>query len=115
MYRAIAYRAIALSSVVAMLGLTGCLGPMMRMQSAEEGERDRDLEVVRLIGDVTEVGNTGGLAVSGVGLVTDLEGTGGSPRGEFRTKLEKELRQHKVEDIGRLLNSPNNALVFVTG
>ncbi|MCS7047030.1 MAG: flagellar basal body P-ring protein FlgI, partial [Gemmataceae bacterium] len=65
-------------------------------------------------GDVTEVGNAGPVQVSGVGLVTDLEGTGGSPRGEFRSMLEKELRQRKEKNVSALLDSPNNALVLVT-
>ena len=86
-------RAIWLPGVALLLGLTGCLSPQTRMQSAEESERDKDLEAVRTIGDVTEVANAGALQVSCVGLVTDLEGTGGSPRGEWRNMLEKEMRQ----------------------
>src|SRR5262245_15001288 len=108
-------RAIWLPGVALLLGLTGCLSPQTRMQSAEESERDKDLEAVRTIGDVTEVANAGALQVSCVGLVTDLEGTGGSPRGEWRNMLEKEMRQRKVENVNQLLDSPNNALVLVTG
>lgn len=108
-------RAIWLPGVVLLLGLTGCLSPQTRMQSAEDIERDKDLEAVRTIGDVTEVANAGALQVSCVGLVTDLEGTGGSPRGEWRSMLEKELRQRKIENVNQLLDSPNNALVLVTG
>src|SRR5262245_15427812 len=108
-------RAIWLPGVALLLGLTGCLSPQTRMQSAEESERDKDLEAVRTIGDVTEVANAGALQVSCVGLVTDLEGTGGSPRGEWRNMLEKEMRQRKIENVNQLLDSPNNALVLVTG
>ncbi len=108
-------RAIWLPGVALLLGLTGCLTPQTRMQSAEDIERDKDLEAVRTIGDVTDVGNAAGLQVSGTGLVTDLEGTGGSPRGQWRSMLEKELRQQKVEHVNQLLDSPNNALVLVTG
>ena len=108
-------RASWLPGVALLLGLTGCLSPQTRMQSADDIERAKDLEAVRTIGDVTEVGNAGPLQVSGVGLVTDLEGTGGSPRGQWRSMLEKELRQRKIDNVNLLLDSPNNALVLVTG
>jgi len=99
------------------VALAGCLSlPLpMSSQSPEEIERDRDLEAVRLVGDVTEVSNAGAIQVSGVGLVTDLEGTGGSPRGEFLSMLEKELRQRKIDNTRRLIDNPNNALVLVSG
>jgi hypothetical protein len=97
-----------------LLVLAGCLGLQTR-PSREEIERDKELAAVRVVGDVTEVGNAGPLQVSGVGLVTDLEGTGGSPRGQFRTMLEKDLRQRKVDNVAKLFDSPNNALVLVTG
>lgn len=107
-------RAMWLPGVVLLLGLTGCLGPQTHSQSAEDVERDKDLEAVRVVGDVTEVGNAAGLELSGVGLVTDLEDTGGSARGEWYAMLEKELRQRKIENVGQLLASPKNALVHVT-
>ncbi len=108
-------RGLWLSFFTLTIALTGCLGPQTRMQSAEDVERDKDLDAVCVVGDVTDVGNAEGLQVSAVGLVTDLEGTGGSPRGEFRTMLEKDLRQRKIDKVAQLLDSPNNALVFVTG
>jgi hypothetical protein len=103
--------AVALSGVA----LSGCLSTTPNLITSEDPERDKDLAAVRTVGDVTEVGNAGPLQVSGVGLVTDLEGTGGTLRGgEWRTMLEKDLRQRKVENIGKLLASPNNTLVLVT-
>jgi Flagellar P-ring protein/HEAT repeats len=107
-------RAICVPGLALLVGLAGCLGLQTR-PSREEIERDKELATVRVVGDVTEVGNAGPLQVSGVGLVTDLEGTGGSPRGQFRTLLEKDLRQRKVDNVGKLFDSPNNALVLVTG
>jgi hypothetical protein len=74
-------------------------------------EKDLDIGVV---GDVTEVDNAGDIQVSGVGLVTGLDGTGSSPRGTWREMLEAQLRKMKVENAAALLNSPNNALVLVT-
>src|SRR5205085_8673325 len=89
------------------LGLTGCVSPQTRAQSAEETEREKDLEV-RTIGDVTEVANVQQIQVSGVGLVTGLEGTGHSPNGFFRTLLDQQLRKQKVDNVKGLLDSPNN-------
>ena len=74
-------------------------------------EKDLDIGVV---GDVTEVDNAGDIQVSGVGLVTGLDGTGSSPKGPWREMLEQQLRKMKIENTAALLNSPNNALVLVT-
>src|SRR5437016_1154596 len=93
----------------------GCFTPFTRMQSVEETEREKDLEAVRTIGDVTEVANVGALQVSGVGFVTGLDGTGDSPKDNFRKMLEEQLRKQKVENIKALLDSPNNAVVLVSG
>lgn len=106
---------LPVAALLSGMALAGCLGLQTNPQSAEEIARDRDLEAVRLVGDVTEVSNAAGLQVSGVGLVTELEGTGGSPRGEFLSMLEKELRQRKIENVRRLIDNPNNALVLVSG
>ena len=74
-------------------------------------EKDLDIGVV---GDVTEVDNAGYIQVSGVGLVTGLDGTGSSPKGTYREMLEAQLRKMKVENTAAWLNSPNNSLVLVT-
>ena len=95
------------------LGLAGCVNPQTRAQSEEESERDKDLEV-RTIGDVTEVSNVQQIQVSGVGLVTGLDGTGDSPLSTFRTMLEQQLRKQKVDNAKALLDSHNNCLVLVT-
>jgi hypothetical protein len=98
---------------VAVLSLAGCLDPHLRMQSADDAEKVKDLDV-RTIGDVTSVSNGGALAISGVGLVTGLEATGGSPAGTFRKMLEEQLLKQKVEHVKKLLDSPDNALVLVS-
>jgi Flagellar P-ring protein len=74
-------------------------------------EKDLDIGVV---GDVTEVDNAGYIQVSGVGLVTGLDGTGHSPTGSYRVMLETQLRKMNAERTDKLLASPNNALVLVT-
>jgi hypothetical protein len=74
---------------------------------------EKDLEI-GTIGHVTNVENGGFVQVSGVGLVTGLDGTGGSTNGQERKMLEQELRKQKVEHTRALIESPNNALVLVT-
>jgi flagellar basal body P-ring protein FlgI len=96
-----------------MLGAAGCVDLQTRGQSAEETERDKDLDI-RTIGDVTEVFNVQPIQVHGVGLVTGLEGTGHSPPSMYRTMLEQQLRKQRVENVKELLDSPNNCLVTVT-
>src|SRR4051812_7405730 len=93
---------------LALFALLGCLQPQARLQMGDEAERDKDLDV-RTIADVTEVGNVGPLQVSGVGLVTGLAGSGGSPMGHYRDMLERQLRQQRAEHVKALLDSPDNA------
>src|SRR5262249_11129443 len=58
-------------------------------------EKQLDIGVV---GDVTEVNNGGATEVFGVGLVMGLDGTGGSPTGQYRTSLGEQLRKQKIEN-----------------
>jgi Flagellar P-ring protein len=105
-------RCLGLMGVV-LLALVGCVGPQARLQMAEDAERDKDLQI-KTVGDVTDVANVSPLQVSGIGLVTNLNGTGGTPQGEFRAHLEQYLRKRKVEDVKKILDSPDNALVLIT-
>jgi hypothetical protein len=101
---------------VALLGLCGCITtePEARLQSDEDGDRDKDVHV-QTIGDATTVANAEPVAISGVGLVTGLFGTGGgTPPGGFRGMLEDYLRKKRVENIKELLASPDNAMVLVS-
>ncbi len=106
--------------------LAGCLTPQARMQMAEEAEKERDLDI-RLVGDVTDVGNVTPLQINGVGLVTGLAGTGHAPHGFYRNLMEQILLkrsgsrdgsivndEHRVS-VRRTLDNPNNCLVIVSG
>jgi hypothetical protein len=101
--------------VALILGLCGCLSPQTRMQSEEDGDRDK--EAAETIGDVTQVANAEPIAVSGVGLVAGLDGTGGdAPPGGYRSLLEDQLRKHNgVENVKEVLASPTTAMVLVSG
>src|SRR5262249_54354959 len=99
---------------IATLGLAGCLNswPWTR-QTPEEVERDRDLDVTT-VGDICEVGNALPVQVSGIGLVTGLDGTGGAPPSSYRTLLEQQLRKQKIEHAREIVESKDNAVVLVT-
>jgi hypothetical protein len=100
--------------------MTGCLNTpgLPRLQSGDDSERDQDLRAeVKTVGDVSSFANTEPIAVSGVGLVVGLEGTGGSaPPGGFRALLEEQLKKKlKVDNVKDLLASPNHSMVLVSG
>lgn len=101
----------------AILAAAGCVqvaslpNPFVQITPEEKLEKELDVGVV---GDITEVGNAGMIQVSGVGLVMGLDGTGGSPPGQYRTMLEQQLRKQKIDNTRSLLDDPNNALVLVT-
>jgi hypothetical protein len=106
--------------------LTCCVDQAKRAEIAAENDKARDLDV-RLIGEVTEVGNGGPMRVDGVGLVTRLQGTGHCPIGFYRNLMEQELLKHSGSKGGEInhleprvqvrqvLDDPCNALVIVTG
>jgi hypothetical protein len=109
--------------VALLLGTLGCVElPFLphtdsesRQKVAKEKERDRDL-AIRTIGDITEVFSIAPLPISGVGLVTGLNGTGGSPppTNEFRKLLKDQLLKQRVKDVDRLIDSKDNAMVLVS-
>src|SRR2546428_396613 len=88
------------------LGMLGCLHSQGHVKTPEDIAKEKDLDI-RTIGDVTELANPGPWQVSGVGLVTGLDGTGGSPKGQYREMLEKQLRQQQAENSKTLLDSPD--------
>ena len=98
-----------------LLGLLGCVSPPTRMPRANEPERDKEPKV-KTIGDITTFANADPIPVSGVGLVTDLEGTGGdAPPGDYRKLLESQLLKAGAENVKEVLASPNNSMVVVSG
>src|SRR4051794_6740957 len=60
-----------------LVAVIGCVAPQVRTQSDESAEAEAKYDV-QTVGDVTDVGNADPIQVGGVGLVIDLEGTGGS-------------------------------------
>ncbi|HEV3143468.1 MAG TPA: flagellar basal body P-ring protein FlgI, partial [Gemmataceae bacterium] len=96
------------------LGIIGCLHPKFRPQSADDAETKEAQE--KTIGDVSTVANVEPTPVLGVGLVVNLNGSGGGmpPASTYRTMLENDLKARGVRDINSMLGSPNNTMVIVT-
>ena len=94
--------------------VSGCAHQQARMKSADENDKDK-LANVKTIRDVASFSNINPIAVSGVALVTGLEGTGGDPPpGGYRSVVEDQLRKKRVENVKEVLASKNNAVVLVS-
>jgi flagellar basal body P-ring protein FlgI len=97
------------------LVLAGCSLPTLsRGQADDESEVNR--YDIATIGERTTVANAEPVSLGGVGLITDLEGTGGDCNADgYRTMLANELRRDRNENanVNEVLRSPNNALVIV--
>jgi hypothetical protein len=90
----------------------------MRLQAADETDKDR--YGVKTIGDVSVFGNIEAVSVGGIGIVTDLEGTGGGTPPSYRTQMADELRKDAEvrkkgydQRINEIIDSKNNAVVLV--
>lgn len=113
--RLLSYVHPLLLAALLLAGAVGCASQrgQTRLQSEDDGKFE--VEKVETVADATEVGNVTPIQISGVGLVTGLEGTGGgNPPGMFRNMLKQELQKRRVPNIEELLTSPDNALVLVT-
>jgi Flagellar P-ring protein len=96
---------------VLLLGLVGCAHHgQTRFQAAEEPDKDAE---VKTVGDVTSVDNANPAPVRGLGLVVNLDGTGGTPP-EYRVMMEDMLRKKGVEDAKKFLASRDVAVVVVS-
>jgi flagellar basal body P-ring protein FlgI len=99
---------------IALLALLGCATPQTRLQKEDEADRKKEVKI-QTLGDFTVPSNTHSAAVYGVGLVVDLEGTGGgAPPGAYRSVLEDYLKKRNVEHIKELLASKDVSLVLVS-
>jgi hypothetical protein len=103
--------------------LTGCQNvwksPGQKVQSRSQMSDDPTLELddSTTIGSKSMVGNTEPIAVSGVGLVSNLPGTGSSaPPGSWRTMLEHSLKKQGVTNVREFLDDPHKrtSLVLVS-
>jgi len=103
--------------LAAVLGLAGCMPDQFKTVSRSQLEEPGpDKEEVRTVRGIAQFDNVNELTVSGYGLVTGLDNTGGlTPPGDARQAVEDRLKKMKVEDVNEVLNSPTTAVVVVTG
>src|SRR5258708_26256052 len=97
--------------------VTGCFvkdfGTVARPQIADP---EPDKNAVQTIGDVgAEFDNATDMVVVGYGLVTGLDGTGGStPPCDARTVVFERLKRAQEENPAAIIDSPDNAIVIAT-
>ena len=98
---------------------TGCTSPLFRGQSPEPSELERlvaDEPKVKYVGDLATPWGTMWQKLEGVGLVTQLAGTGSDPPpSEWQKQLLKELQTHEVNNARAILASTDTAMVLVGG
>lgn len=98
-----------------LLGLVALLG-CTSLQTRSQSDDDAPHYVLETIRDKVTVGNAAPIPVGGVGLVIGLEGSGGDcPPDSYREILENELRKEGVKDVRKAMNSPDHAMVYVSG
>lgn len=103
--------------LLAPLTLVGCMPDQFKTISRSQLEEPApEKNAIRTIRDVGVYDNTNELTVSGFGLVTGLDNTGGStPPGDARQAVEDRLKKLKGVNVQEVLNSPTTAVVIVTG
>ncbi|MCH2200904.1 MAG: flagellar basal body P-ring protein FlgI [Fuerstiella sp.] len=68
-----------------------------------------------LLGDYTSVQGNTLVPLRGIGLVVNLDGTGGDPPpSSLRSTLQREMARRKIPSPSKILGSPNTAMVVVT-
>ena len=114
-------RALAASSLVGLAAATGCLpgqtnpnaAPATNTPRAQTADDAADAGKFATVGQKTVVGNTEPVVVSGVGLVTELRGTGSSPPPDgLRAQLESVVRKRRGNPR-ELLDDPDKSTSLV--
>jgi hypothetical protein len=107
-------RSVLGAGLLTLLALLGCTTLQTRSQLDDDDDKQRyTIETIR---DKVTVGNAVPVPVGGIGLVVGLEGTGGDcPPDSWRDVLVNQLRKEGYQDIRRIMTSPYNAMVYVTG
>ena len=99
------------------LFVTGCfLQDFTTVARPQIADPEPDKNAVQTIGDVAATfDNATEIVVVGYGLVTGLDGTGGStPPCEARTAVVERLKRAKEENPTSVIDSPDNAIVIVS-
>jgi hypothetical protein len=95
--------------------MSGCVFPKFTSRSQRPEPEAEVSGLPKTVGDVSVFDNVVGIPISGVGLVTGLDGTGGgSPPGDLRKMLEDYLKIKHFENYKAILESPAHAMVLVS-
>jgi flagellar basal body P-ring protein FlgI len=85
-----------------------------RLQADDEAEHAK--YNAKTVGDVTEYATVEPIPMYGVGLVTGLNGTGGSPpQSEYTRMLREQLKKQDIKDVNKLLESRTTSVVLISG
>ncbi|MHB1427007.1 MAG: flagellar basal body P-ring protein FlgI [Gemmataceae bacterium] len=107
-----AVRGVLGAGLLTLIGLLGCTSLQTRLQSDDDSEH-YPIDTIR---DKATIGNAIPIPVGGVGLVVNLEGTGGDCKQDsYREILENDLRKEGVKDVRKVMSSPDHAMVLVSG
>ena len=94
----------------------GCL-PRQADTTRAQAEFDAEKDIAASIGSKTVIGNTEPIAISAVGLVYNLKGSGSSPQADgWREQLEKNFKKRNLNPK-KFLDDPtkSTSLVLVSG
>ncbi|MCX7666628.1 MAG: flagellar basal body P-ring protein FlgI [Gemmataceae bacterium] len=100
------------------LAVSGCLSldmfsnPTVVNRSKSEDSSEEGL--AKTVRDYAVLDNVQGIPVGGIGLVVGLDGTGGPAPQDMKEIVKNRLARDRIEDIGKLLNSPDTAIVYVS-
>ncbi len=94
------------------LATTGCQKLSLRSQNPDED--DIKLPETRFIKEQVTVSGLHPITIEAVGLVTNLDNTGGEPHPSlYRTMLMNDMKKRGISNPNALLNSPTRALVLI--
>ncbi len=103
-------------SWVLLLSLVGCskLGLLRSQSGDDDDDDDEPAKKTMFIKDQVSIAGLLPIQIEGVGLVTNLDGTGGDPAPSlYRTLLLEDMRKRGVPNPNALLQSPSTTLVLV--
>ena len=105
--------------LASLVGLGGCTSIASRGQSPDDSEavvNSENSAADIYIGDITGVWGLNDIKIEGIGLVTQLDGTGSDPGpSPQRTMLLKEMASHNVPKPNDLLAGKDTSLVLIRG
>jgi flagellar basal body P-ring protein FlgI len=106
---------------LALCGVWGCQELDFRLQSPEDERRENAKAALngeeghsRLVGDYVNVSGLKTVALEGIGLVSNLDGTGDDPASTpYRTAVLDDMRRRGIRDPNRVLADPSTTIVQV--